>query len=192
VVTDLPFPEHRKGIAEAMRSVDAIMKAGANAVKIEGIQGHADVISHIVGSGVPVMGHLGLTPQSVHQLGGYRVQGRDDASAMVMEEDALALQDAGAFAIVLECIPVDLAARITDVLSIPTIGIGSGSFCSGQILVLQDLLGMNLGFRPKFLRTFMEGAESIQTALGNYDHHVKTGSYPSAEESFTYGKIGNH
>ncbi len=192
VVTDMPFPAHRKGIAAAMECVDSIMKAGASAVKIEGIRGHADVISHIVQSGVPVMGHLGLTPQSVHQFGGYRIQGRDDASANAIEEDAIALQEAGAFAIVFECIPAELAGRITRKLQIPTIGIGSGPQCSGQILVLQDLLGMSKGFRPKFLRAHMEGADSIQSALAEYDHNVKAGHYPSPEESFTYGKVGNH
>ena len=192
VVTDIPFPEHRKGITAAMESVDRVMKAGANAVKIEGVRGHADVIAHIIQSGVPVMGHLGLTPQSVHQFGGYRVQGRDDDAARLIEEDALALQDAGAFSIVLECIPADLAARITDRLEIPTIGIGSGSHCSGQILVLQDLLGMSKGFKPKFLRTHMEGCEQLEEALRQYDQNVKSGNYPSAEESFIYGKVGNH
>ena len=192
VVTDMPFPEHRKGIPAAMESVDLIMKAGASAVKIEGLRGHAEVISHIVQSGVPVMGHLGLTPQSVHQFGGYRVQGRDDDSARLIEEDALALQEAGAFAIVFECIPAELAARITRLLDIPTIGIGSGPSCSGQVLVLQDLLGMSKEFRPRFLRTHMEGADSIHEALVRYDSNVKSGQYPSVEESFSYGKIGNH
>ena len=192
VVTDMPFPEHRKGIAPAMEAVDTIMKSGANAVKIEGAQGHMEVISHIIQSGVPVMGHLGLTPQSVHQLGGYRVQGKDEAAAQQIELDALALQSVGVFAIVLECIPADLAASITEKLSIPTIGIGSGPDCSGQILVLQDVLGLNKGFRPKFLRTYAEGADLFQQALVRYDTDVKAGGYPSIEESFTYGKVGNH
>jgi 3-methyl-2-oxobutanoate hydroxymethyltransferase len=192
VVADMPFPEHRKGIPAAMECVDRLMKAGANAVKLEGAQGHLDVVSHIVQSGVPVMGHLGLTPQSVHQMGGYRVQGREEAAARQMELDAIALQEAGAFSIVLECVPAELARRITDTLTIPTIGIGSGVHCSGQILVLQDMLGMNLGFRPKFLRTFAEGGESIQDALTRYDADVKKSLYPSEKESFTYAKLGNH
>ena len=164
LVTDIPFPEHRKGIPAAMECVDRIRKAGASAVKIEGAEGHLDVISHIVGSGVPVMGHLGLTPQSVHQFGGYRVQGREEAAARQIELDALALQEAGVFSIVLECVPAELAGRITEKLTIPTIGIGSGVQCSGQILVLQDVLGMNLGFRPKFLRTYPDGAATITAA----------------------------
>jgi 3-methyl-2-oxobutanoate hydroxymethyltransferase len=184
VVTDLPFPEHRKGVPAAMEAVDRLMKAGANAVKIEGAQGHLEVISHIVGSGVPVMGHLGLTPQSVHLLGGYRVQGRERAAAEQMERDALALQEAGVFAIVLECVPAELARRLTSVLEVPTIGIGSGVHCGGQILVLQDLLGLNAGFRPKFLRLYARGAEDFAAALARYDRDVKERLYPSAEESF--------
>jgi 3-methyl-2-oxobutanoate hydroxymethyltransferase len=184
VVTDVPFPEHRKGIPAAMETVDQLMKAGASAVKIEGAHGHLDVIAHIVGSGVPVMGHLGLTPQSVNLFGGYRVQGRGEAAARQIELDALALQEAGVFSIVLECVPAELAERITDVLSIPTIGIGSGAGCSGQILVLQDLLGLNAGFRPKFLRTWAEGANDFGRALAAFDRDVKQRRYPSAEESF--------
>ncbi len=191
IVTDIPFPEHRKGIQAGMECVDSLMKAGANAVKLEGAQGHLDVVSHIVQSGVPVMGHLGLTPQSVHQMGGYRVQGREEAAAHHMELDAIALQEAGAFSIVLECVPSELAKRITDALTIPTIGIGSGVNCSGQILVLQDMLGMSLGFRPKFLRTYAEGAGSIQEAFVQYDSDVKQGLYPAEKESFSYAKLGN-
>lgn len=192
VVADIPFPEHRKGILAAMECVDQLMKAGANAVKLEGAQGHLDVVAHIVESGVPVMGHLGLTPQSVHQMGGYRVQGKEEAAARQIELDALALQEAGVFAIVLECVPAELAARITESLTIPTIGIGSGPQCSGQILVLQDVLGLNLGFKPKFLRTYAEGAEVIKDALGRYDSDVKQMAFPSEKESFSYAKIGNH
>lgn len=192
LITDIPFPEHRKGIPAAMAAVDRIMKAGANAVKIEGAQGHLDVIGHIVESGVPVMGHLGLTPQSVHQLGGYRVQGREEAAARQMELDALALQEAGVFAIVLECVPAGLAERITEKLSIPTIGIGSGVQCGGQVLVLQDVLGLNLGFRPKFLRTYAEGSVDFGEALTRFDADVKASQYPSTEESFFHEKISNH
>lgn len=192
VVCDMPFPEHRRGVEAAMACVDSLMKAGASAVKLEGARGHLEVVSHIVQSGVPVMGHLGLTPQSVHQMGGYRVQGRDEAEARQMEEDAIALQEAGVFSLVLECVPAELAQRITESLAIPTIGIGSGVHCSGQILVLQDMLGMNLGFRPKFLRTYSEGGETIQKALLKYDSDVKHGLYPSPKESFSYAKLGNH
>ena len=185
VVTDIPFPEHRKGTSAAMESVDKMAKAGANAVKIEGARGHLDVVHHIVESGMPVMGHLGLTPQSVNLIGGYRVQGRDEAAAEQLLEDARSLQESGVFSIVLECVPAELAERVTEELSIPTIGIGSGQHCSGQILVLQDLLGMNLGFKPRFLRTYMDGADTILNALNQYDEDVKAARYPSKEESFT-------
>ncbi|NBD38090.1 MAG: 3-methyl-2-oxobutanoate hydroxymethyltransferase [Verrucomicrobia bacterium] len=192
LVTDIPFPEHRKGVLPAMESVDRIAKAGADAVKIEGARGHLETVAHIVESGMPVMGHLGLTPQSVNQFGGYRVQARRQEEAERLLEDARLLQDAGIFALVLECIPAELAAEVTAHLRIPTIGIGSGVHCSGQILVLQDLLGMNLGFRPKFLRCFAEGADMMKEGLRRYDEEVKAGNYPSAEESFSHGKTVRH
>lgn len=192
VVADVPFPEHRKGMPAAMECVDRLMKAGASAVKIEGAEGHLDVIQHIVGSGVPVMGHLGLTPQSVHLLGGYRVQGREEAAARQIELDALRLQEAGVFALVLECVPAELARRITDALTIPTIGIGSGPACSGQILVLQDLMGLNTEFRPKFVRQYADGAAQLRAAVAAYDADVKSGAFPSAAESFHHGKVANH
>lgn len=192
VIADVPFPEHRKGILAAMECVDRLMKSGASAVKIEGAEGHLDVIRHIVGSGVPVMGHLGLTPQSVHQLGGYRVQGREEAAARQIELDAIRLQEAGVFALVLECVPAELARRITEALTIPTIGIGSGRDCSGQILVLQDMLGLNTDFRPKFVRQYADGADMVRRALSAYDADVKSGAFPSAAESFHHGKIANH
>lgn len=192
VVADFPFPEHRKGIAAAMDTVDALLKAGANAVKIEGAEGHLDVVRHIVDSGVPVMGHLGLTPQSVNQLGGYRVQGREEAAARQLELNAMALQEAGVFSVVLECIPAELAATVTGALTIPTIGIGSGPGCSGQILVLQDVLGLNRGFHPKFLRTYADGADVLGKALNGYDADVKAGRYPSEKESFHHEAVGRH
>jgi 3-methyl-2-oxobutanoate hydroxymethyltransferase len=185
IVADMPFPEHRKGIGPAMEAVDRLMKAGANAVKVEGFRGHGEVIAHIVESGVPVMGHLGLTPQSVNQMGGYRVQGRDAEAARQMEADAHALEEAGAFALVLECVPAPLAQRITESLRIPTIGIGSGVNCSGQILVLQDLLGLNGSFRPRFLRTYAEGGAVIKEALQAYDADVKHEAFPAEKESFS-------
>jgi len=185
VVADVPFPDHRKGLEAAMVSVDKLAKAGANAVKVEGARGHLDIIHHIVQSGIPVMGHLGLTPQSVNLIGGYRVQGRDEDGAGKLLEDARSLKEAGIFSLVLECVPADLARRVTEDLSIPTIGIGSGPHCSGQILVLQDLLGMNLGFKPRFLRTYLEGADKMITALNQYDEDVKASLFPSKEESFT-------
>jgi 3-methyl-2-oxobutanoate hydroxymethyltransferase len=184
LVADVPFPAHRLGIAGAMRAVDRLLKAGAQAVKIEGARGHLDTIAHIVGSGVPVMGHLGLTPQSVHQFGGYKVQARDAAAAGQLLEDARALQAAGCFAIVLECIPAPLAAQVTAELAIPTIGIGSGVDCSGQILVLQDMLGLQTDFHPRFVRAYEAGAERWQGALEHYCEDVRGRRFPAAEESF--------
>jgi len=184
VVADLPFPVHRLGRTKALEAADTLMKAGANAVKLEGLRGHEGVVSHLVESGVPVMGHLGLTPQSVHQMGGYRIQGREARAADALVEDAKGLAAAGAFAIVLECIPSDLARRVSETLPVPTIGIGSGPHCSGQILVLQDLLGGNTEFKPRFVRTYAELATDIPAALQRFDEDVKRGAYPSVEESF--------
>lgn len=185
LVADLPFPLHRLGRERALEAADVLLKAGAQAVKLEGFRGHEDTVHHLVESGVPVMGHLGLTPQSVHQLGGYRVQGRQEEEAERLVDDALGLQAAGAFSIVLECIPASLAARVTRDLVVPTIGIGSGVQCDGQILVLQDLLGLNDGFRPKFLRTYLEGSELVRDALRRYADDVKSAAFPAREESFS-------
>ena len=185
LVADIPFPLHRLGRERALEAADVLMKAGAQAVKLEGVRGHAEVVHHLVESGVPVMGHLGLTPQSVHQLGGYRVQAREEQAARELLADAKALEAAGAFSIVLECIPSRLAEQVTAALTIPTIGIGSGARCDGQILVLQDVLGLNEGFRPKFLRTYLEGGELVRGALGRYAEDVKKVAFPAREESFS-------
>ncbi|MFP4541550.1 MAG: 3-methyl-2-oxobutanoate hydroxymethyltransferase [Opitutales bacterium] len=185
IVADLPFPLHRMGAHRALEAADTLLKAGAQAVKLEGVRGHEEVVRHLVESGVPVMGHLGLTPQSVHQLGGYRVQARDDETAQALLLDARLLEAAGAFALVLECIPSGLAAEVTEALAIPTIGIGSGVQCDGQVLVLQDLLGLNEGFRPKFLRTYLDGAGLVKDALRRYTEDVKSQAFPAREESFS-------
>jgi len=158
VVADMPFLAARKGAAHALDCAALLMRAGAHAVKIEGAQGHLPVIRHLVESGIPVMGHLGLTPQWVRGFGGFKVQGRAPEAAGQLREDALALEQAGAFALVLECIPQDLAAAVTAALHVPTIGIGAGAGCDGQVLVLQDLLGLNPGFQPRFARRFADGA----------------------------------
>jgi len=184
VISDMPFLAHRKGVRSAMDAVERLMKAGAQAVKIEGAGDNVDIIRHIVHSGVPVVGHIGLTPQSIHQLGGYRVQGRGNGGAERLRADATKLQAAGCFAVVLEVVPGDLAADITRSLTIPTIGIGAGPHTSGQVLVLHDLLGMQPDFKPHFLRTYLDGFELIKGALDRYDGDVKSGAYPSAEESY--------
>lgn len=185
VVADMPFLSFRKGLAAALNSASVLMTAGAHAVKIEGLDGHEDVIQRMVQSGIPVMGHVGLQPQSVHAYGGFRVQGRNDDSAREIARQATALEQLGAFAIVLECVPAKLAQEITSALRVPTIGIGAGAGCDGQILVLQDLLGMNMDFRPTFARPFLDGARSVLEALARFDQAVKAGTFPSGEESYT-------
>jgi 3-methyl-2-oxobutanoate hydroxymethyltransferase len=185
IVADMPFPTFRRGIPTAMECVDRLMKAGAHAIKLEGVEGHEDVVKAIVGSGVPVMGHLGLTPQSIHQLGGFRVQGRETQAVLNLKRDARALQELGAFSVVLECVPSQVASEITQDLTIPTIGIGAGKETDGQVLVLQDLLGMNPSFKPKFVRHFLNGEEQLRNALKHYHAGVSDGTFPSTNESYT-------
>src|SRR3989338_5344688 len=154
IVADLPFLSYRKSLADSMDAVLSLMHAGANAVKLEGAKGNLELIAHLVDSGVPVLGHLGLTPQSVNTLGGYKVQGKTEESAQTVIDDALAMQQAGCYAIILECIPQALAKEITQRLTIATIGIGAGPSTDGQILVWQDLLGFNPKFKVKFVKQF--------------------------------------
>lgn len=184
IVADMPFLSTRKGIKHSVEQVEKLMKAGAQAVKIEGADGHLQLIQHIVESGVPVMGHLGLTPQSIHQLGGPRVQGKQSAQAEKLLQDALALEQAGVFALVLECVPWSLAKKITEALSIPTIGIGAGAHTDGQILVLHDMLGLNQNFNPKFLKKYMAGAEAITSALNEFAKEVEQEQFPTMEQSY--------
>jgi len=184
VVADMPFLAARQGRTAALECAARLMRAGARAVKIEGVRGHADVIRHLVDSGIPVMGHLGLTPQSVHALGGFRVQGRDEAAAARLRLDATMLAESGAFAVVLECIPHRLAAEITATAGLPTIGIGAGRGCDGQVLVLHDLLGLNPGFRPRFARRFADGAALVRGGVRRYAAAVRAGRFPGAREQF--------
>ena len=184
LIADLPFLSYRKGIPSAMAAVGELSASGAQAVKLEGVDGHEEVIQNIVGSGVPVMGHIGLTPQSVNQLGGFRVQGRSDAGAALLLRQAHALEKLGCFSIVLECVPAELAARITTELHIPTIGIGAGASTDGQVLVLQDLWGVDSSHAPRFVRRYIEGERILMDALNRYDADVKDGRFPSAEESY--------
>lgn len=185
VVSDMPFLSFRKGTGLALEAASDLMRAGAHAVKLEGVDGHEDVVQRLVQSGIPVMGHLGLQPQSVHSYGGFRVQGRNDDSAQGITRQARTLEELGAFAIVIECVPAALACDITRSLRIPTIGIGAGAGCDGQILVLQDLLGMNLEFRPKFVRPFGDGAHSLLDSVAQFDQAVKAGTFPAVEESYS-------
>ena len=185
LIADLPFLSYRKGIPGAMTAVGTLMESGAQAVKLEGLDGHEDVIRQIVGSGVPVMGHIGLTPQSVHQLGGFRVQGRNDADAANLIRQAHALEDLGCFSIVLECVPAALAADITSQLQLPTIGIGAGAGTDGQVLVLQDLWGVDTRISPRFVRAYVDGEGVLTDALDRYDADVKKAQFPAPEESYS-------
>jgi 3-methyl-2-oxobutanoate hydroxymethyltransferase len=184
IVGDMPFLSFRKGIPAAMDCVEKLMRAGANCVKLEGVTGHEDVISHIVNSDVPVMGHLGLTPQSIHKFGGYKVQGRDKEAAKSLYNQAKKLEELGCFAVVLECIPEQIAEEITGSLSIPTIGIGAGSKTDGQVLVLQDMLGMFEDISPKFVKHYLQGFALINDAVNKFDSEIKDGAYPSDKESY--------
>ncbi|HYC71759.1 MAG TPA: 3-methyl-2-oxobutanoate hydroxymethyltransferase [Opitutaceae bacterium] len=182
LVADLPFGTFRRGKHAAVEAAAALMQAGATAVKLEGVEGHEDVVAHLVGSGIPVMGHLGLTPQAINQLGGYRVQGRSAPEAERLRADARLLAELGAFAIVLECVPEALAASITTDLAVPTIGIGAGPATSGQILVLTDLLGLDASFQPRFARRYLDGHAVVRDALNAYARDVREARFPAREE----------
>jgi len=184
IVADMPFLSFRQGKYKAAEAAGALMRAGAQAVKIEGVEGHEDVIEFLVQSGIPVMGHIGLTPQSLNQLGGFKVQGKTIEAAARVTLNAQQLESLGCFSVVLECIPQGLGQTISEQLTIPTIGIGAGEHTDGQILVLQDLLGMNTGFKPKFLRTFLDGAALIQNALQEYKVAVQEGTFPNEAERY--------
>jgi 3-methyl-2-oxobutanoate hydroxymethyltransferase len=185
VVCDMPFLSYQVSPEDALRNCGRAMKeTNCDAVKIEGGQPMAATVRRLVEIGIPVMGHLGLTPQSVHALGGYRVQGRDDAAAGRLKADATALQDAGAFAVVLELVPAPLASQITKALAIPTIGIGAGPACDGQVLVLHDMLGLNDQFSAKFVKKYAALAEDVREAARVFAAEVREGRYPGPEHSF--------
>jgi 3-methyl-2-oxobutanoate hydroxymethyltransferase len=181
VVVDLPFPSYHLGVHSAIKSAGRILKrTRCQAVKLEGGADQAEVIAGLVSAGIPVMAHVGLRPQSVHQLGGYKVQ-RDQERLLA---DAQAAADAGAFAVVLECIPASLAAQITQQLTIPTIGIGAGVDCDGQVLVVQDLLGMTSGRLPRHVKAFAKLRQSIQQAVRTYQEEVQSGTFPGLDQTF--------
>ena len=185
VVIDMPFLSYQVSIPEAIKNAGRVMaETGATAVKLEGGRAMVPTIKALVEVGIPVMAHLGLTPQSVHQLGGYRVQGREDTAAERLLAEASLIQDAGAFAMVLELIPRALAKRVSDKLAIPTIGIGAGPDCDGQVLVLHDMLGLNEGFKPKFLKHYASLADEVKKAAAAYAAEVRGGKYPGGEHSF--------
>ena len=182
VIGDLPFGSYHESREQALRSATVLMQAGAHMVKLEGGGWTADVVHFLVERGIPVCAHLGLTPQTVHALGGYRVQGRGEDAAATLQRQAHELQDAGAAMLVLEMVPAALSAQLTQALPrCATIGIGAGSGTAGQVLVMHDLLGLNLGKMPRFVRNFMEGAASVRGAMEAYVHAVKTGAFPVNE-----------
>lgn len=184
VVGDLPFGSYQQSPQQAFENAARLMAAGAGVVKLEGGAIMAETVAFLVARGIPVMGHLGLTPQSVHTLGGYRVQGKSEEAAQRILQDARLLQDAGAAALVLECVPVALGKQITDALRIPTIGIGAGPHCSGQILILHDMLDIYPGKKAKFVKNYMQGASSVQDAVQRFVREVKDGSFPTPEYCF--------
>ncbi len=184
LVADLPFGAYQISEEQAMKNAIRLMKEGnSEAVKIEG-GSHNDLVQKLTSSGIPVMGHLGLTPQSVHQFGGFQTQATSDEAADKLLQDAKALQDAGAFCVVLEKIPAGLAAEVSQNIHIPTIGIGAGNGCNGQVLVSYDLLGMSNDFQPKFLRRYANLGDDITAAVKNYIQDVQTGAFPSEDESY--------
>jgi 3-methyl-2-oxobutanoate hydroxymethyltransferase len=188
VVVDMPFLSFQISPEEALRNAGRILKeTGAQAVKLEGGDERAcAVVRLLVDTGVPVMGHLGLTPQSVHALGGYRVQGREAHEAERLKREALALEAAGAFSVVLELLPAELGSEISRSLQVPTIGIGAGPGCDGQVLVLPDALGLNEGFRPRFLKRYAALHDAARDGVDRYVREVREGTYPDAEHSFSW------
>jgi 3-methyl-2-oxobutanoate hydroxymethyltransferase len=185
VVADMPFMSYQVHPDEAFRNAGRLMKeAGASAVKLEGGQRVLDAVARMTAAGIPVMGHLGLTPQSIHQFGSYQARGRDQEEAEQIYRDALALEQAGAFAIVLEKIPATLAQRITSALRIPTIGIGAGPWCDGQILVYTDMLGLTVDFHPRFVRRYEHLHERITDAVRRFSEDIRRGDFPNDQESY--------
>lgn len=185
VVTDMPFMSYQTSVYDAVVNAGRLMKEGrAQAVKLEGGSEFAEHIRAIVNASIPVMAHIGLTPQSVNAFGGFKVQGKDEERAKKLIEDALAVQEAGAFAVVLECVPDVLSKLITEKLSIPTIGIGAGADCDGQILVYQDMLGMYSDFVPKFVKQFAHIGNEMKSAFNDYISEVKSGTFPAEKHCF--------
>lgn len=185
LISDLPFLCHKTSLAQTVENVKNLLQAGAHAVKIEGADADTcQTISYLVNSGVPVIGHIGLTPQSIHQLGGFRVQGKNQEQAEKLIQQALSLEAAGCFALVIECVPQQLAQTVTQSLTIPTIGIGAGSSTDGQVLVWHDMLGLQTDFNPKFVKRYAQGKEILLNALNAYAQQVQQMSFPTAEHSF--------
>ena len=186
IIGDMPFMTYHTSISDALRNAARfIQEGGAQSVKLEGGVTVAETVRSIVSCGIPVMGHIGLTPQSIHQLGGYKVQGKTEETATRMLADAHALEQAGAFAVVLETVPTPLATLITQSISIPTIGIGAGIGCDGQVQVISDILGLFTDFVPKHAKQYAKLADTIRAAITEYDKEVKNGSFPTEEQGFS-------
>jgi len=184
IIGDMPFLSYRKSLDENMRAVELLMKAGAHAIKLEGVKGNESLISHIVDSGVPVMGHLGLTPQSVNQFGGFKVQGKTDAAQQQIIKDTLTLEELGCFSVVLECVPDALTRELVKQTSLITIGIGAGAAVDGQVLVMQDMLGFSTAFSPKFLRRYLNTEALFLEAFNAYAKDVKSAAFPDESEQY--------
>jgi len=186
VVGDMPFMTYQASIEQGITNAGRLMKeGGCHSIKLEGGAVHAELVRRLVSAGIPVMGHIGLTPQSYHQLGGFKVQGRDPGGRDRLLEDARILEEAGAYSIVLEAMPMDIAREITAAVSVPTIGIGAGAGCDGQVLVSYDMLGMDETFKPRFVRRYATLGNTIKDAVGAYVADVRSGAFPSDAESFT-------
>lgn len=184
VIGDMPFMSYQASDEDAIRNAGRFLKeAGCQAIKLEGGRTVASLVQRLVGIGIPVMGHIGFTPQSINQLGGHRIQGRTAAQAETLAEDALALEQAGAFCVVLELVPAQVSRTITERLEVPTIGIGAGPYCDGQVLVINDMLGLTPAFRPKYLKRYAELGDAIQTAVKAFAEEVKSGAFPDEEHS---------
>jgi 3-methyl-2-oxobutanoate hydroxymethyltransferase len=184
VIGDMPFLSYQASVEEAVRNAGRLLQAGAESVKLEGGEPIFETVRRIAAADIPVMGHLGLTPQSVHRMGGYKVQGRDPAQRTKILNDAKGLEEAGAFAIVLEGVPSELAAEVTAALRIPTIGIGAGAACDGQVLVCYDLLGLFSEFTPKFVKRYADMGKSVKEATSQFIKEVRAGTFPGDEHSF--------
>ncbi len=185
LVADMPFLSYQVSFEEAVKNCGLMLKAGAEAVKLEGGQEISDLVRRLTLSGIPVMGHIGLTPQSVHSMGGYKVQGKTEESRKKLITNARSLEEAGVFSIVLECVPENVAKEITETVNVPTIGIGAGRYCDGQVLVINDILGLFEGFRPKFVKKYVDLAPLIENAVKNFIDDVKTGRFPEEKHIFS-------
>jgi len=185
VIGDMPFLSYQTGVGNAVRNAGRFLQAGAQAVKIEGGGNILPVIRELVNFDIPVMAHIGITPQSIHRYGGFRVQGRDEATAQKLMDEARQVEDAGAFSLILEGIPTGLGKRITESINIPTIGIGAGKYCDGQILVIQDLLGLFDRFVPKFVKRYANLKQESVSAIQAYIREVEEGAFPGDEQSYS-------